>query len=97
MRMPADQLGRDRLDDVGKIEGALLLGHARMECDLQQQIAQLVFQAIQIITSNGVGNLIGFLECIRGDRSKGLLEIPRTAAARRAECRHNLDQAGNVA
>ena len=42
MRMAADQLGGDGLDHVAEIEGALLLGHAGMEDDLQQQVAQFV-------------------------------------------------------
>ncbi len=42
MRMPADQLGGDRLDHVRKGEGAFLLSHAGVEGDLEQQISELV-------------------------------------------------------
>ena len=39
MRMAPDQLGRDRLHDIAEIEAALLLCHARVEHDLQQEVA----------------------------------------------------------
>ena len=44
MRMAADRLLVDGLDHVGKGEGALLLGHARMEDHLQQQVAEFVLE-----------------------------------------------------
>ena len=97
VRMPADQLGGDRLDHVGEIEGALLLRHPGMENDLQQKIAQFVLQPGQIVASDGIGDLVGFLERIGSNGAEILLEVPRAAASRRAQRRHDLDQAGNVA
>ena len=86
-----------RLDHVAEIEGALLLRHAGVEDDLQQQIAELVLQVGEIVARDGVGDLVGFLERIGRDGPEILLQVPRAAAAGRAQRRHDLDQAGNVA
>ncbi len=48
MRMPAHQLGGDGFDHVAEIEGALFLGHAGMEGDLEQKIAELVHEVVEI-------------------------------------------------
>jgi hypothetical protein len=44
MRVPPDQFSGDRLDDTAEVEGVLLLGHARVEDDLKQQVAEFVTQ-----------------------------------------------------
>ena len=44
--MTADQLRGDGFDHVAEIEGALLLRHAGMENDLQQQIAELFLEFV---------------------------------------------------
>ena len=44
MRMAAHQLGGDGLDHVAEIEGALFLGHAGVERDLEQEVAQFVLE-----------------------------------------------------
>ena len=66
----------DRLDHVAEIEGALLLGHAGVEDDLQQQIAEFVLQVVEIAARDGVGHLVGFLERVGRDRREVLLEVP---------------------
>ena len=88
-------LSGDRLHDVGKIEGALLLSHAGVENDLQKQIAKLVFQAGKIVTAIGVGDLHGFFERIGRDGAEILFEVPRTSGAGRTQRRRgDLDQRG---
>ena len=94
--MAAHQLGGHGLDHVAEIEGALLLGHAGMERDLEQEVAELVLEVGEIAARDGVGHLVGFLERIGRDGPEGLLEVPGAAAAGRAQRRHDLDQAGNV-
>jgi hypothetical protein len=79
MRMPPDQLLGDRLHDVRKRERALLLGHPGVKHDLQQQIAELVLQVVEIAAADRVGDLVGFLDGVRRDVSKFLLQVPRTA------------------
>jgi hypothetical protein len=97
MRMAADQLGGQRLDDVAEGKGALLFGHPGMKNDLQQQVAQLIFQAREVTAGNGVRNLVGLLKRVGSNRPEILLEIPRATRSGRSERRHDLKQARNVA
>ncbi len=89
MRVAADHLARDGIGHVGKCEGALLLGHARVIDDLQQKVAQLVLEARHVLPLDGVGNLIGLLDGVGRNRPEILREIPRTARARRAQRGHD--------
>ena len=82
VRMAADQLGGDGLDHVAEVEGALLLRHAGMEDDLQQQVAEFVLEVGEVAAGDGVGHLIGFLERIGRDGLEVLLEVPGAAASR---------------
>ena len=68
-----------------------------MKNDLQQEVAELLAQISEIAARDGVGDLVGFLDRIRGDSSEVLLEIPRTAGPRRAQRRHDFKKTGNVA
>lgn len=95
--MAAHQFSGDRFHDVAKIEGALLLRHPGVENDLQQQIPKLVLQPGKIITSDGIGDLIGFFERIGSDGAEILFQVPRASGAGRAQRRHDLYQARNVA
>ena len=95
--MAADQLFGDRLDHVAEIERALLLRHAGVEHDLEQQVAQLVAQVGEIAAGDGVGDLVGFLERVGRDGREILLQVPRAAGAGRAQRRHDLDQPADVA
>ena len=61
MRVAADHLVADRLGDVVEGEGPGLLGHAGMEHDLQQQVAEFVLQFVQIAALDGVDDLVGLL------------------------------------
>ena len=97
VRMAADQLGRDGLDHVAEDEGAGLLGHAGVEHDLQQQVAELVPEVLEVAALDGVGNLVGLLDRVGRDRPERLLKVPRTSAARPSEGRHDVDQALDLA
>ena len=96
MRMPADELSRDGLDHVAEREGALLLGHAGMEDDLEQQVAELVPQIREIAALDGVGDLVGFLDGVGRDRREILLQIPGAAGPGRAQGRHDLEEPCDV-
>ena len=93
MRMPPDHLSRDRLDHVAERECVLLLGHARVIHHLQQEIAEFIPEIVEIAARDGVGHLVGFLDGVGRDRRKILFEVPRTAAAGRAQRHHDLEQA----
>ncbi|KAG1254598.1 hypothetical protein G6F68_010774 [Rhizopus microsporus] len=93
MRMATLHLVADRAGDIGKGESALLLGHARMEYHLQQQVAQLVTEIVEVATVDRIGDLVGFLDGVRRDGREVLLQVPRAAALRIAQARHDRQQA----
>ncbi len=97
MRMAADHLSCDRLDHVAEGKGVLLFRHAGVIDDLQQEIAQFLAEVIEIAARDRVRYLIGLLDRVGRDRRKVLLEVPRTTGHRRAQRRHDLNEAGNIA
>ncbi len=97
MRMPPDQLLGDRLHHVAEIERALLLRHAGMEHDLQQQVAEFVLQIVEIAARDRIGDLVGFLDRVWRDGREILLQVPRAAGLGRAQRRHDLDQTLDIA
>jgi hypothetical protein len=91
VRMPADQFVTDTSRHIGEVELAGLLGHARMEHDLKQQIAQFIAQSREITAPDGVGDLVGFLHRERRDCGEGLFAVPWTPI-RCAQGTHQLQQ-----
>ena len=65
------------------------LGHARVEHDLQQQIAELVAQVVVVAPIDRVGDFVGFLDRVRRDRVEVLLEVPWAAALADRAARHD--------
>src|SRR5262249_45135388 len=88
--MAAHELLGERLNDIAEIEFALLLCHARVEYDLQQQVPELVAQVVEVAARNSVGDLIGLLDGVGGDGCEVLRQVPRATAAGRAQRRHDL-------
>jgi hypothetical protein len=80
------------VDDVAEVEGVLLLGHAGVEHHLKQQIAQLLAQIGEVAAGDRVGHFVGLFQRIGSNGRKILLEIPRAAAARRSQRRHDVEQ-----
>ena len=97
MRVPADELGGDRLDDAAEIEQSRLLGHAGVEDDLQQKVAELLAKVLGFAALDRVGDLVGLLDGVGRNGREGLLDVPGTAGLRVAQGGHDLDQAMNVA
>ena len=95
--MPTDQLGRNSLDHIAEIERVLLLRHAGVEHDLQQQIAEFFFEVVEIVARNRIGNLIRLLERVRRDGREILLQVPGAAGFGSAQRGHDLDQPADVA
>jgi hypothetical protein len=94
--MPPDQFLGDGLDYVAEFKRALLLGHPGVEDDLEQEIAKLIAELIEVVVLDRIGDLVGFLERIWRDGPKGLFEVPGAAAAGGAEGGHDLDQSTDV-
>lgn len=89
----AFQLVGDGRNHVDESEQALFLGHAGVEDDLEQQVAQFALQLVQVVALDGVGDLVGFFDRIGGDGGEGLLHVPGAAAVRVAQPLHNAEQA----
>ena len=90
----ADAIARSDFDDLKDELGDLLLQvvfHARMAEEAQlfafgdvvhAITAKLVAQIAEVVAIDRVGDLVGFLDRVRGDRVEVLLHVPRTAALR---------------
>ena len=65
--MAAFHLVADGFNDIVEIEMATLLGHARMEHDLEQQVAKLIAQLVHGIALDSIGNFVSFLDRVGGD------------------------------
>jgi len=82
MRMAPLHFVGDRLRDIVETKKTGFLSHAGMEHDLEQEIAELVFERRHVAALNGVGDLIGFLDRIGRDRREILFAVPRAALHR---------------
>ena len=91
--MPALHLVADRRGHVGERERPLLLGHARMEHDLEQQVAEFVLQVVEIAAIDGVGDFVRFLDRVRRNGRERLLHVPRTTGLRIAQAGHDGEEA----
>src|SRR3546814_10441541 len=87
VRVAALHLVADRGRDIGEVEQAGFLGHAGMEDDLEEQIAEFVLEIGHVTACDRVGDLIGFLDRVRRDRLEGLDIIPFAARLRVAQPR----------
>ena len=96
VRVAAYHLVGDLAGDRVEIELPVLLGHAGMKDDLQQQIAQLFAKPRHIAGFDRVGDFVGFLDRVGRDRGKGLLDIPSASGFRVAKLRHDIEQAGQL-
>ena len=92
MRMPRDHLVGHSAHDVLKVKMPRLLRHLRMEHGLKQQIAQFTFELLPGAPVDGVGNFIGFLDRVGGDRGEILLNIPRAPCLRITQTAHDFKQ-----
>jgi hypothetical protein len=97
MRMPPQQFFAYGLHHIAKIERRLFLRQARVKDDLKQQIAEFLPQIAHIATGYRVGDLVGFLNCIRSDALEALLKIPRTAGFGRPQRGHDFKEPDDIA
>ena len=94
--MAAFHLVGDGPGDVGEVERAGLFRHPGVEHGLEQQVAQFVLQVGHVVAADRVGDLVGFLDGVGRDAGEILLQIPRAAAVRIAQRRHDGEQAPDL-
>ena len=82
VRVAAHQLAVLAFGHVLDVELLLLPGDLRVQQDLQEQVAQLVFDLVPPAAAQGLLQLAGFLAEELDEREMGLLTIPRTALRR---------------
>ena len=92
MRVAPHQLLANALRNACKIEATELLGHARVEHHLKQQISEFVAQPLQIAARYRIGHLVRFLNREWRNAREVLLAIPGTAGLRIAQRAHQRQQ-----
>ena len=84
VRVAPHQLVADRRSHRLEIELARLAGDLRVKHHLEQQIAQLFLEMLEVSSLDGVGNLVRLLDRVGRNAREGLLPIPRAATRERA-------------
>ncbi len=74
--MALDHLVVDTVDDILQGESSLLLAKLSDENHLEQQVAQLATELIELAGVDGRGSLMGFLEEVGAQIAQGLLAVP---------------------
>ena len=91
VRMAHDELVVDRPGDIGERERAVLAGERGVEADLEQQIAELLFEMVVALAGlriemlQRVEHLVRLLEQVTGQRLMRLLAIPRASFAQHVD------------
>ena len=78
MRMTEDKLVGKAIADIGNIELALLASNPRIEADMEQHVAKLLADVMEVILLKGISKLINFLYGVGPERLIGLLAVPWT-------------------
>ena len=82
MGVPADELLVEAPGDLAGIERALLAGELGMDGDLEEEVAELVAQPLEIAGVERGEHLVCLLEQVGAQRRVRLLAVPRTAVRR---------------
>ena len=77
--MAAGHLVGEAIEDVGHRELSGLAGDLAVEHDLEQQVAELLDEVVDVVLVDGVQHLVGFLDQVRFEGGAGLLAVPRAA------------------
>ena len=59
---------------------------------LEQEIAELVLERVEIVARDRVGNLVSFFDGVGRDGGEALLDVPRAAGVLVAQPRHDGEQ-----
>ena len=73
-------------------EVSYFFGHARVEHDLKQKIAEFLAQVGHVATCDGIGDFVGFLDGVRRNRRERLNAVPFATALRIAQGRHDCEE-----
>ncbi len=87
VRVAVDEFVAYAICHIGIVECALLRAEFRVEDNVQQQVAQLLLDALHITVGNGIDEFVGLFDCVVAQRLEGLLTVPRTLLAQSV---HNL-------
>ena len=90
--MAADHFLRHAAHHVVEGKQSRFLRHLCVVDDLQQQIAQFIAQAFHVADLDRIRDLVSFLDRVRGDAAKILRKVPRAAAVRVAQRRHDAQE-----
>ncbi|KPZ18253.1 Uncharacterized protein ALO56_05246 [Pseudomonas viridiflava] len=92
MRMTAQQLADDAIDDPVEFEAPFFASQMGIEHHLKQQVAQLALKLIEVTLFDGIGHFVGFFQRVRDDGGVGLLQIPGAAVLRIAQPGHEVQK-----
>ena len=92
MGMAANQLGGNAVDHCVELEAALFPSQLRVVDDLEEQVAQLLAQVVEVAALDGISDLIGFLEGVGDDGRIALLEVPGATVLRVTQAGHEVQQ-----
>ena len=76
--MTGDHLLRQRITDISHIELFLLLRNLRVEADMEQHIAQLLTDIVNVVLDQGVAELVSLFYRIGSQTLVRLFLVPRT-------------------
>src|SRR3954471_1791613 len=91
VRMPANQLGRDRLQGIGDGELPGVSADLREKHTLEDEIADLAPRRVRVASIDRVEHFVRLFEDERAQRFERLLAIPWTAL-RSAQAHHDVDE-----
>ncbi len=92
--MAAFHLVADGVHYIAEVELSGFFGNTTVEHDLQQQVAQFVFQIVDVITRDRVGDFIRFFDRVWRDRREALRAVPFATVHRVAQAGHDGDDPG---
>ena len=95
MRMPADKLIYNLVDNVLQIKAACLLCHAGMENNLHEHVAKLLTHAVNVVVIHSLQIFVNLFNHVAADRFVCLLSVPR-AATGLTQSAHNISQGLDV-
>ena len=76
VRVPGEELLGDGVGDAAEVEAPLLLGDARLEDDLQEEVAELLAMGLGVAPVDRLEHLVGLLEDVGAEGGERLLPVP---------------------